>query len=67
MGVKTSTATMEVRMAVPQKVENLIQVLAIPLLGIFAKDTSSYHKDTFSTMFILLKHPEAGDNLDVPH
>ena len=31
---------------------NQLQDLAIPLLGIYPKDTQSYHKDFCSTMFI---------------
>ena len=32
---------------------DLPQKPAIPLLGIYPKDTSSYHKDICSTMFIV--------------
>ena len=31
---------------------SLLQDPAIPILGIYPKDTSSYHKDTCSAMFI---------------
>ena len=31
---------------------NLPQDAAIPILGIYPKDVQSYHKDTYSTMFI---------------
>ena len=38
---------------VPLKDENLSQDPAIPLSATYPKDTSSYHKDTWSTIFIV--------------
>ena len=38
---------------VPLKDENLSQDPAIPLSATYPKDTSSYHKDTCSTIFIV--------------
>jgi hypothetical protein len=45
---------------------NLSQDLAIPLLGIYPKDASSDHRDTFLTMFIAVLFIIAGNNLDIP-
>jgi hypothetical protein len=40
---------------------------AIPLLGIYTKDTLPYYSDTCSTMFIAASFViEAGNNPDVP-
>jgi hypothetical protein len=46
---------------------NLSRDPAIPLSATYPKDTSSYHKDTCSTIFIvsLFIKPKNGDNLDV--
>jgi len=53
VGVRTCTDTVEINMAVPQKVViHLSQDPAIPLLSNSPMDASSYLKDTCSTMFI---------------
>jgi hypothetical protein len=53
VGVKTGSTTMKINMTVSQKIEIffLPQDSAIPLLGIYPKEASSYHKETCSTMF----------------
>jgi hypothetical protein len=46
------TATLEINMAVPQRLGiNLPQHPAIPLLDIYPKSAPSYNKDTCSTTF----------------
>ena len=52
-GVHTCTAIMEINMWVPLKDGNLSQDPAIPLSATYPKDTSSYHKDTCLTIFIV--------------
>ena len=53
VGMQTCTATLEIGMAVSQKLGiNLHQDPAIPILGIYPKDVQSYHKDICSVMFI---------------
>ncbi|KAM7332940.1 hypothetical protein ACRRTK_006260 [Alexandromys fortis] len=49
--VQTCTATLEINVAVSQKIEKL-QDPAIPLLGIYPKDALPYHRDTCSTVLI---------------
>ena len=45
MGMKTGTATLDISMAISQKIrKNLPQDPAIPLLGIYPKDAQSCHK-----------------------
>jgi hypothetical protein len=54
VGWQTCTATLEINFVVSQKTgEVLLQDTAISLLGIYSKDTLSYHKDTCSTIFIV--------------
>ena len=45
----------------------LTEDTAIPLLGIYPENATTYNKDTFSTMFIaaLFKMSQAENNLDV--
>jgi hypothetical protein len=54
VGLKACTNTLEISMAVPQKiVHNTIpEDPAIPLLGIYPEDVPTGKKDTCSTMFI---------------
>lgn len=53
VGLYSGSATMEIRMAIPQQFGiNLPQVLYILLLYIYPKDIPSYHKNTCSTMLI---------------
>ena len=51
VGVQTCTKTMEICMVFPQKTEKWST--SRPFLGIYPNGTPSYHKDTWSTMFIL--------------
>jgi hypothetical protein len=48
VGLQSGTTTLENNLAVPQKIV-LPEDPAIPLLGIFPKDTPPYHKDTCSS------------------
>jgi hypothetical protein len=53
VGVKTSTDTMKITVAVPQEDENALpQYPAIPLVGMYPKNVSFYHKDHNEIMFI---------------
>jgi hypothetical protein len=58
VGWQTCTATLEINLAVPQKIgNNFLKIVlsenpAILLLGIYPKDAPTYHKDTYSTIFI---------------
>ena len=50
MGVYTYTVTVEISIMASLKDGTLPQHAVIGLLGIYPKDTPSYHKDTCSTM-----------------
>jgi hypothetical protein len=51
-GMQTWTASMEINMVVPHKVWNyILHSPDIPHMGIYPKDDTSYHKNTFSAMF----------------
>ena len=50
-GAHTCTAITEINMWGPLKDGNLSQDPAIPFSATYPKDTSSYHKDTCSTIF----------------
>lgn len=50
MGVYTYTVTVEISIMASLKDGTLPQHAVIGLLGIYPKDTSSYHKHTCSTM-----------------
>ena len=52
VGVQAGAAALNFSVAISQKINNLPQDPAIPLLGIYPKDAQSYHKDICSTMFI---------------
>ena len=53
MGAQMCIVSLEINMVVSQEDENhLPQDPAMPLLGIYTKDVSSYYRDTCSTMFI---------------
>ena len=52
MGVYTYTVTVEISIMASLKDGTLPQHAAIPLLGIYPKDSISYHNDTCSNMFI---------------
>ena len=52
MGLQVVTTTLEISLAVPQKVEHSPEDPAIPLLGIYQEDVPTYNKDTCYTMFI---------------
>jgi hypothetical protein len=53
MVLQTGTPTLEINLAVLRKLEIvLLDDPAIPLLGIYPKDASPYHKDTCSTLSI---------------
>jgi hypothetical protein len=53
VGLQACTTTLEIRLAVPQKLEIvLVEDPAIPLLGIYPEDVPTSKKDTCSTMFI---------------
>ena len=53
VGVKTCIATLEISVVVPQELGNRsAQDPAIPLLGIFPKNSTFYYRDTCSFMFI---------------
>jgi hypothetical protein len=53
VGLKAGTTTLEVSLAVPQKIGMVLpEDPAIPLLGIHPKDAPIYNKNTYSTMFI---------------
>jgi hypothetical protein len=49
----TSTKTLEINVTVPQKIGKILpKYPAIPLLGIFPKDSSPYYKGMCFTIFI---------------
>jgi hypothetical protein len=51
--LQTGSTTLKIGLAVPQKIENSSTwTPAIPLLGIYPKDSPMDNKDTCSTMFI---------------
>jgi hypothetical protein len=53
VGLQAGTTTLEIILAVPQKIGHSIPGdPAIPLLGIYPKDAPTGNKDTCSTMFI---------------
>jgi hypothetical protein len=53
VGLHTCTTTSKVSLAVPQKLDIVLQEdPAIPLLGIYPEDVPTGNKDTCSTMFI---------------
>jgi len=51
VGLQAGTTTLEISLAVPQKI-GLPEEPATPLLGIYPKDAPTYNKDTCPTMFI---------------
>jgi hypothetical protein len=59
--------TLEINLEVPQKIGNIPEDPAIPLLEIYPKDAPPCHRDTCSTIIIeaLFMIPEAGNNPDV--
>jgi hypothetical protein len=53
VGLQTGTTTLEISLAVPQKLEIVLpEDPAIPPLGIYPKDPPTHNKDTCSTLFI---------------
>jgi hypothetical protein len=50
VGLQAGTSTLEISLAVPQKIRP--KDPAIPHLNIYPKDAPTYYKDTCSTMFI---------------
>jgi hypothetical protein len=50
VGLQAGTTTLEISLAVPQKIEP--EDPDIPLLGIYPKDFPTYKKNTCSSMFI---------------
>jgi hypothetical protein len=53
VGLQAGTTTLEIRLAVPQKLDIVLpEDPAIPLLGIYPEDIPTCKKDTCSTMFI---------------
>jgi hypothetical protein len=53
MGLQADTTTLEISLAVPQKIgHSLSEASAIPLLDIYPDESPIYNKDTCSTMFI---------------
>lgn len=53
VGMQTCTATLDVNMAVFQETVNLPQGTALPLLGIYQKDTKLCHMNTYSPIFLI--------------
>lgn len=54
--MQTGTAPVEVSVENPPKTENYLpQDPAIALLGIYPKNTTSYYKDTCSSMFTAVR------------
>jgi len=49
VGLQTGTTTLEISLAVLQKIGNSSEDLAIPLLDIYPKDAPTYNRDTCST------------------
>jgi hypothetical protein len=53
VGLQASTTTLEISLAIPQKIGIVLSKdPAAPLLGIYPKDAPPYHKAMCSTMFI---------------
>jgi hypothetical protein len=53
MGLQACTTTLEISLAVPQKLDIVLpKDPAIPLLGIYPEDAPTCNKDTCSSMFI---------------
>jgi hypothetical protein len=53
VGLQVCTITLEISLAVPQKIgHSTMENPAIPLLGIYPEDVATGNKDTCSTMFI---------------
>ena len=53
VGLQAGTTTLEISLAVLRKLDIVLpEVPAIPLLGIYPKDSPTSNKDTCSTMFI---------------
>jgi hypothetical protein len=53
VGLQAGTTTLEISLAVLRKLDIVLpEVPAIPLLGIYPKDSPTYNKDTCSTVFI---------------
>lgn len=68
VGIQTCKATMEFSVAVPRQDENQpTSRLAVPLLDIFPKDASSYHRNNCSNVFVaaLFTLARNQNNLDV--
>lgn len=56
-GTETCTATVEITLLVPRKLEaDLLRYPDIPLLGIYSKDVSSYYRDTCFLVYWLSIH-----------
>jgi hypothetical protein len=54
LGLKDGTSTLEISLAVPQKMDIILpEDPAIPLLGIYPEDSPTCNKDTCSTVFIV--------------
>jgi hypothetical protein len=51
VGLQACMSTLEVSLKVPQKIGRLLEVSAIPLLGIYSEEVPTGNKDTCSTMF----------------
>jgi hypothetical protein len=53
VGLQGGTITLKTSLVVPQKIgHSITEDPAIPLLGMYPKDSPTYNKDTCSTMFI---------------
>ena len=52
VGVQGYTVTTKITAAVPERAGNLTQDIVTLFLGIYPKDSSSYNKDAYSTMFV---------------
>ena len=50
VGLQTSKTTLEISLAIPQKIKTVDP--SIPLLGIYPESAPTYNKDTCYTMFI---------------
>ena len=52
VGLQAGKTTLEISLAIPQKIRHSTADPAIPLLGIYPEDAPTCNKDTCSTMFI---------------
>jgi hypothetical protein len=53
VGLQAGTTTLEIILVIPQKIEIVLtEDTAITLLGIYQKDSPTYRKNTYTTMFI---------------